>query len=201
MVYYPDSGDIQFFVWDRSRWEAIKNIFSEFKSVVLHRHIPDPRKMFFQHFLGLENAEVIEVPGLIKLAELVIPKKLESQKSEAFIPFCEDFVKAVIADKVSENHWLAIHVSSLETLPNSIFLPENNAARLQPPKLGDRVEALVALSPFPKKKSPCAVKAGFNEMASSPIFWQSRRKVTCLDSILVMKASVQALGSVKNIPL
>ena len=59
--------------------------------------------------------------------------------------------------------------SCFEPCLSGMFFPENNAARLALPKSCDRVEALVALSPFSKEKiSPCAPKAGFNKIASAP---------------------------------
>lgn len=116
LIYYPDSSDINFHQWSRSEWEGIKDYFKDQKSILLHRHIPDARNMFFAHFFNLSEIQKVEVSSLIQLPHLVIPKNLESQKSEAFIPFCENFVKTYTNEFVSENHWLGVHVSSLETL-------------------------------------------------------------------------------------
>lgn len=65
----------------------------------------------------------------------------------------------------------------------SVFMIENNAVRLEPPEPGGRVEALVTLGHFPKKQSPCAPKACLKQIFVAPYFWESRLKVSCLDTI------------------
>lgn len=122
LIYYPDSSDISFHTWDREDWESLKDHFKGQKVILLHRHVPDVRNMFFAHFFNLSEIKAVEISSLVRMPKLVVPKNLESQKSEAFIPFCEDFVKTYTDQFVSENHWLGVHVSSLETL-KKVFEP------------------------------------------------------------------------------
>jgi len=113
-LYYPNSGALNFNLWQPEKWRKIKQSLKGFKKVLGYRgHKELPNIEFFNLFLGTEKCPITEIPELEIKREKIIPDRLVSVKSPDFNNFSASKILELFK---SQEDNMSVYFSSLEAL-------------------------------------------------------------------------------------
>lgn len=113
--YAPESGHFSLGVWNRNDWLLAQKNLQKARTIFFYRHTLSESKTFFRLFIGKHEGTEISPPKT-SFPDLEIPSDLVSNKSPEFNTSTADFIKNYANEYVNENHSIAVHFSSLESL-------------------------------------------------------------------------------------
>lgn len=122
IVYYPESGNMEFCRWHKDDWNTLKKKFNAFSTLFLHRHVLHARNLFGYIFLGAKEFETLECKSLLSVPKLVIPSNLVSAKDEQHISDTAQKITALVQERTTEDHWVGGYFTSQETLRKTFEL-------------------------------------------------------------------------------
>ncbi|MCF7906035.1 3'-5' exonuclease [Candidatus Gracilibacteria bacterium] len=114
--YDPETGNVTFGMWQPGDWREMKQLLGNCSKILFHRAPEKYVKDFLKIFIGVENGYFLRDPNLELGKKLTVPEKLESASDPQFNAFCAEKIIELAKEELTEDHWIAINFSSLETL-------------------------------------------------------------------------------------